>query len=645
MGKEDIMPRIGLKLIAVFMAGLVVAVATVNTIAIIMTMSIIRNIVREENASSVRAVQSEISSEISGLKSTMATMDALDFTLQGYEANASVFWEMAKESDNEFGALYDSDGIIYWQTDNYHLADFDLSKAIVNGWMGFVKDSEMDLTIQICMPIERDGVRIGAAVFGMYMSDNEWLDSIKEHTNSEITLFSGDIRFSTTVTNENGGRAIGTQMSEKIAETVLKDGKKYNGEAILFGQNYYVEYEPMLDIYDNIVGAYFAGTSSAETDAMKGQMIVTTIVAALVIAALSVFAIIIVNKRLIIDPITEVNKIAEDMSHGELRKPRSTFKFGNDELGDFVVKLRATKDELNKYIDDINYVLSEMATGNFTAQPKVNYLGDFTGIKVSLDKIEESLSDIIGNIGQSSREVRDGSKQIAEGSQMLSDGTIQQAAAIDQLSASINDIADKVQQSAQNASEASKISTQTSDKITFQNSEINNMLDAMNEIKEKSDQIQNIINAIDDIAFQTNILALNAAVEAARAGSAGKGFAVVADEVRNLAEKSAKSAQQTGELINAAIDAVNKGTVIAESTAKTMKQVTELAVQTNTYISDITAAAEEQAESITQVKMGIDKISQVVQQNSSTAEQTAASCRELSNQSAALEIQIERFTV
>ena len=93
------------------------------------------------------------------------------------------------------------------------------------------------------------------------------------------------------------------------------------------------------------------------------------------------------------------------------------------------------------------------------------------------------------------------------------------------------------------------------------------------------------------------------------------------------------------------IEAVDKGTVIAESTAETMKEVTDLAVQTNKYIGDISAASEEQAVSISQIKIGIDSISQVVQQNSATAEETAAACHELSSQSAALKTQIDRFTI
>ena len=639
------MSKIGLKLIVLFMTSLIAAVAVSSTVSMFESSSSISSMAIDSNLATIRTVQGEISDEIYSLRTTMVTMDVLDFTLPGYERSADLFWAKANNNSSEFGALFDSDGIIYWQTDNYYLADFDLELALSNGWMGWVKDSEMELTIQVCMPIERNGVRVGAAIMGMYMSDEAWIDDLKEQTGSDMTIYSGDVRFNTTLLSESGEREVGTKMSESIADIVLRRGEAYDGEAMILGQNHFLAYEAIPDIHGNIIGAYCAGVSTASTDARMGRLMFVTIGAALIVAVVAVFVIIIVNNKMFISPLKEASKIADDMSKGQFRQASTDYNFSNDEIGRFVVRLREAKTDVSSYLDDISRILSEMSDGNFTAQTGAEYHGDFTEIKDSFDKIKAALTDIITNIDRSSQDVSNGSGQIAEGSQMLADGTTQQAAAIEQLSASIEDIAERVRQSAEGASEASKISTQTSDKISFQNEEVNNMLGAMDEIKQKSDQIRAIIKAIDDIAFQTNILALNAAVEAARAGEAGKGFAVVADEVRNLAAKSAESAKQTGDLINATIEAVEKGTVIAESTADTMKQVTELAVQTNKYISDITAASEEQAASISQIKTGIESISQVVQQNSATAEETAAACHELSDQSSVLKTQIGRFTV
>lgn len=639
------MSRIGLKLIALFMAGLIVAIAAVSIIGLAFMSSSITDIAVETNKTSVSTVESKLEEVLQRFRRVVLTMDAMDFTQPGHDDVADEYWALTHSYESEFGAFFDTNGVPYWQTDNFNLADINVSGAMAGGWMGWVKDSRADITIQYCVPLEDDNVKFGFAILGMYLSGNDFVDAMQNLTDAKITFFSDNIRLSTSIVNANGTRETGTAMTQSTADVVLGQGQEYQGTAIVLGENHYTAYKPAFDINGQIIGAYSAITPTAPTDAIMGRLVLILIGVSIGVAVLAIAVIIVANQNILIKPIKEANKIADDMKQGQFRMPSTDYKFANDELGDFVKRLRAAKADLNSYIEDMRRVLADMATGNFASKPQVDYTGDFTEIKESFDKIRSGMSDVVSHIDQSSWDVRNGSEQIAEGSQMLADGTTQQAAAIQELSASIEDIAGRVQQSAENASEASKISTETSDKITFQNEEVNNMLGAMDEIKKKSDQIQTIIKAIDDIAFQTNILALNAAVEAARAGEAGKGFAVVADEVRNLAAKSAESAKQTGELINATIDAVDKGTVIAENTAKIMKQVTDLAVQTNKYIGDISESSEEQAVSINQIKIGIESIAHVVQQNSATAEETAASCQELSNQSSALKSQIERIKV
>lgn len=365
-------------------------------------------------------------------------------------------------------------------------------------------------------------------------------------------------------------------------------------------------------------------------------------VAALLILSL----VIVIIARGIVKPLKRLAANANQIADGDLEVIVDTKAI--DETGQVaegldrtVVRLR----EYIKYIDEVSFILGEMASGNLVFELKQDYVGEFAKIKDALLDIQRTFIQTFSEISVAADQVATGSEQLATGAQQLSQGSMQQASSVEELSATIMEISEGIKKSAQNANEASNISSESEKEVEHGNQQMTKMIGAMEEIKSASNQISNIIKAIDDIAFQTNILALNAAVEAARAGEAGKGFAVVADEVRNLAAKSGNAAKDTTSLIETAIAAVENGTKIVDETAASLEKIVVNTKHSATVIDEISEAGNQQAEFMTQVTVGVDQISTVVQTNSATAEETAAASEELSSQANLLKELIARFKI
>ncbi|XQR04621.1 methyl-accepting chemotaxis protein [Acetobacterium wieringae] len=187
------------------------------------------------------------------------------------------------------------------------------------------------------------------------------------------------------------------------------------------------------------------------------------------------------------------------------------------------------------------------------------------------------------------------------------------------------------------------LSTTAQEKAQKGNDSMRQLQASMDEINQASGNISKIIKVIDDIAFQTNILSLNAAVEAARAGQHGKGFAVVAEEVRSLAARSAEAAKETTVLIEGSVKKTEGGNAIADETAIALEEIVEEITKAAQLVQEIAEASNDQATNITQINLGVDQVSQVVQGNTATAEQSAAASEELSGQSQLLKEMISRF--
>ena len=343
----------------------------------------------------------------------------------------------------------------------------------------------------------------------------------------------------------------------------------------------------------------------------------------------------------IVKPIVKVKDAVECLAKGDLNNYIDYS--ANNELGVLVDSYNASLSRLKLYISQLSENCGAIADGDFTFERSIEFEGDFINIAISLDKLSNSLSDAMSHINQSAIQVRTGADQIAAGAQSLSQGTTEQASSIEELAGIMDTLDDKVKSTAANAENANDKAALAGKEIQSSNNSMQDMIMAMDNITDKSNQINKIIKTIDDIAFQTNILAINAAVEAARAGAAGKGFAVVADEVRNLANKSAESVKNTAKLIKETIKAVDNGSAIAASTAEKLEKAVEITSEAVKLINEISNASAEQAEMLNQVTTGIAQISTVVQTNAATAEESAASSEELSSQSVELQSLTARF--
>lgn len=459
-----------------------------------------------------------------------------------------------------------------------------------------------------------------------------WLGNIVNtmHTSdtTEFYLLTNDGRLLASMNGSLSAEQVAGYMNITDVETVSDNGR-----------NHIVTASPILGTDWTAVVACDAKEFLGNAFIAVLVMIITTTIS-FVVGALVISKFV---KRIIV-PLNAINGKILDMEQGKLSGDAIEVHTG-DELETLADAVNSMTAYTNTIIKDIEAVSAKLAAEDLTAEPAADYIGDYAPIKSALYGIINSTSDVIRQIGASSKLVSDGSSKMSDNSTTLSQAATEQAATVEELNASIVEISSNISANADSAGKAKVLADDCMKIVDEGNVKMTDMLHAMEEINETSSQIANIIKTIEDISFQTNILSLNASIEAARAGEAGKGFAVVAGEVGQLAGKTAEAAKNTTALIKTSLAAVENGTVMANETAKMLSKIVSETDDTAKVIDKIAAASQEQADSVKQILVGMDQISTSVQMTSGSSAECAASAEELSGQAKVLLDLVQRFKI
>ena len=286
-----------------------------------------------------------------------------------------------------------------------------------------------------------------------------------------------------------------------------------------------------------------------------------------------------------------------------------------------------------------------LAEGDFRIRFERGNSEEIIKLSESLNSVIENLETIFSEVISSSADLTGAVEQIAKGNETLSTRTSQQASTIEEIVSTVEEAATSTINNAENSLEANRIALTASELAVTGGEKLNVAVGTINAISESSKKMADIITVINEIAFQTNLLALNAAVEAARAGDQGRGFAVVAGEVRNLAQRSGEAAKEIGDMIKDSVGKIETGTEQVNESAISLNEIIEAARQVGFMVGRITDASNEQKAGMAQIQTALNEMDEMIQQNSSLVEETAASSEEMTGRADKLQQMVGQFKV